>query len=98
MGRAEISFHTVNGRLGLDSSEPGPTRAVPFAAKAPEQPSVPPQPPEPPKTGFVAKVSDAPSGAGTPGPGQGVSKKQVLEMLEAGQITVEEALERLRNL
>jgi len=96
VGRAEISFHTVNGRLRLDSGEPGPTQAVPFAAKAPEQPSVPPQPPEPPKTGFVAKVADAPSG--TPVPGQGISKKQVLEMLEAGQITVEEALGRLRNL
>ena len=92
---AEISFNTVNGRLRLDAGEAVAPQAAPSPTRA-EEPAVASQPSEAPTTGFVAKAADTPSGA--QGPDLGATKKQVLEMLDAGQITVDEALERLRKL
>jgi hypothetical protein len=89
--QAEIAFHTVNGHLSIDNGAPA---AAEYVAKAeprvepPEAPK-PPEPPERPAT-IEVKVDE------TEKP-QPRSQLEVLQMVERGEITVEEALKLLEE-
>jgi hypothetical protein len=93
---AEITFHTVNGSLRIDNGEPA---AQPTAAPAAEPAAAPapaPEPPEPPTTPVEVKVA-----GGAPATEEVVvksrSQAEILQMVERGEITVDEAIKLLRG-
>jgi len=97
--KAEITFHTINGRLRLDSSEATTETPIPFVAKAETKAGPPPdvpEPLEPSTTPIEIKVAETPSTeeAGTK---QALSKTEILQMTERGEISVDEALELLKG-
>jgi DUF4097 and DUF4098 domain-containing protein YvlB len=93
---AEVSFHTVNGKLRIltDGEEEG----EPFAAKAkadePAEPITEPvavkveEPVEPATEQIEVKVDE-------PAPEQTKSKAEILQMVERGEISVDEAIKLL---
>ncbi len=83
---AEVSFNTVNGRLHVTGGE-GEWAASP----------VPPVPPVPPAEPVIVKVVDAPTPPAPPETQGPSSQAQVLQMLERGEISVDKALELLKN-
>jgi hypothetical protein len=102
---AEIHFDTVNGRLRIDNGVPG-AEAEPFVAKAeaqePPRTPAPPEPPEAPTESVEVKVADAPSAeetAATTTEQQptGKSQREILQMVEDGEISVEEAVKLLQE-
>jgi hypothetical protein len=94
---AQIRFSTVNGRLRIDQAEgAAETPSVPFVAKAEAQPrpaDAPPapEPPEPETTPVEVKVAEL-SPADPP---VGRSQAEVLQMVERGEISVDEAIKLL---
>jgi hypothetical protein len=91
---AEITFNTVNGHLRIDNGGPTTEPATEYVAKTetpPEAPE-PPKPPKPPETAptpVEVKVAAAPTDAETK------SQLEVLQMVERGEISVEEAVQLL---
>jgi len=85
--QAEIAFHTVNGHLRIDDSgAPSGTatqfaKAAPYAAPEPVQVKVPQSPP-----------ADTPAETEPP-----KTQLEILQMVERGEMTVEEAIEMLET-
>jgi hypothetical protein len=103
--KVEITFHTVNGHLDVDNTGPAagpakePTAAFVTKAEAAPEPSEAPQAPEPPTPpdSIEVKVDEAvPAADETPEP-QPPSQLEVLQMIERGEITVEEAVKHLKS-
>ena len=95
---AQIRFNTVNGRLRIDHAEgTTETPSAPFVAKAEAEPKaahIPPEPepPEPETIPVEVKVAEMPP-ADTPPVGR--SQAEVLQMVERGEISVDEAIKLL---
>jgi hypothetical protein len=89
---AEITFQTVNGHLRInnDGQAAEPAAEVVAKAEAPAAPSEPPTPPEAEATPVEVKVAEAPVAAP-----QDKSQLEILQMVERGEITVQEAVELL---
>jgi DUF4097 and DUF4098 domain-containing protein YvlB len=89
MPQAEIAFHTVNGHLRIDDRDaPAGTTAQigkhPAMESEPVQVKVAPQPTEPPAPSEQAPVEE-----------NAKSQLEILQMVERGEITVEQAIEIL---
>jgi hypothetical protein len=91
---AEITFHTVNGSLRIDTSSPV-TAQAPHTAPMPPEPPAPPS--KPPVERVEVKVAEPPPAAAPPEP-EPLSQMDVLKMVENGELTVQEALDRLNQL
>jgi hypothetical protein len=93
---AQIRFNTVNGKLRIDQADgTAEIPSVPFVAKATAQPKparIPPEPTEADSTPVEVKVAET-SRANT----QPVSRSQaeILQMVEHGEISVDEAIKLL---
>ena len=91
---AQIHFDTANGRLRIDNAEM-PTQAEPFVAKA----ETPESPPEPPTEPVEVKVADSPpdeAPTAEDAPAR-KTKHEILEMVERGEISVEDAVKLLQE-
>lgn len=86
---ADIAFNTVNGHLHIDNAGRVPEPAAAATSTAPEPPE-PPQPPEPPLEPVEVKV------AGTANK-EHRSQAEILGMVERGEISVDEAIELLKE-
>ncbi len=92
----KIRFDTVNGKLHISTHQAGTkTPAAPLVAKAQAAPEPPaaPAPPKPPTETVQAKVAETPveePAAKKP------SQAEVLQMVERGEISVDEALKLLK--
>jgi hypothetical protein len=90
--QAKIAFHTVNGHLRIDDSGPPTGPATQFAKKAAED--EPPAPAEPAAEPVQVKVAQAPAPPEAESP---QTQLDVLQRVERGEITVEEALKILES-
>ena len=90
---AQIRFNTVNGQLRIDNGETS-TEAEPLVAKAKA-----PAPSESPTESVEVKVTDSPSDEAPPAKETPAHKTQreILEMIERGEISVEDAVKLLQE-
>ena len=105
---ATVRFETVNGRLRIDAGEASASAPTPaFVAKArpseqpsapqPPEPPAPPEPPHPPHPGAttvegkVAGPARAEQAATSPSP------SEILQRVERGEISVDDALKLLQE-
>jgi hypothetical protein len=86
---AEITFNTVNGHLRIDNAEPV-TEPTSTATSASPEPPQPPQVPESPLEPIEAKVAAAPNV-------EPKSQAEILGMVERGEISVDEAINLLKE-
>ena len=92
---AEIHFDTVNGRLRVDNGEAADgTEAREFVAKAEAEAPAAPTAPEAETESIEVKVTDSPP-ADEPPPAK--SKEEILQLVERGEISVEEAVKLLQQ-
>jgi hypothetical protein len=91
--QAEIAFHTVNGHLRIHSGSPAGTTTQ-FAKQADSAPSAPVEPEAEPVQVKVAQAAHqgAPQEAKT-----AKTQLEILQMVERGEITVKEAIEKLEG-
>jgi hypothetical protein len=91
---AKIHFDTVNGRLRIDNAEM-PAQAEPFVAKA----KAPEPVPEPPTESIEVKVTEAPPDEAPTAKDAPARKteREILEMVERGEISVEDAVKLLQE-
>lgn len=96
---AHVSFHTVNGSLHINNGTVQTTteaKVKPTAEAEPTAPPPPPPPPPPPAPSVapvepvVVKVPESPEP-------EAKSKAEILQMVERGEISVDEALELLKQ-
>jgi DUF4097 and DUF4098 domain-containing protein YvlB len=94
---ADITLRTVNGRLRIQGAEATVEEPESVVVKAEAEP--PPPPPAPPEPVEPVEVKVTASEAGEPVQAKEPSSKtEVLEMIERGELSVEEALELLKEL
>jgi hypothetical protein len=91
--RAEIAFHTVNGHLRMHSG-PATATATQYAKQAAGAPSTPVEPEAEPVQVKVAQAppQQAPQEAKSPR-----TQLEILQRVERGELTVQEAIERLEG-
>jgi hypothetical protein len=95
---AQISFHTVNGHLSIDNAGAAAEVSTPYVAKADASPE-PPEPPPPSEPGVTVEVKtgQTPSSEERAGEPQPKSQLEILQMVERGEMTVDEAAQLLEN-
>jgi hypothetical protein len=90
--QAEIAFHTVNGHLHIDNSGAATGSAERSVKVTPET-----EAPSPPTTFSEFKAPQAPSGEAPADAAPPKTQLDVLQMVERGEISVEQALEILED-